>query len=81
MNSPDRYNSIILIKYEVPYAGNVNIKLYDILGREVDMMVDAYKTAGRYQVSYNYSSFSSGLYFCLIQTEHSQAIRKLLFIK
>jgi len=62
-NYPNPFNPVTQIKYQVPTASKVTLKVYDILGREVATLVDQVRTAGVYSVSFNGSSLSSGVYF------------------
>ncbi len=61
-NYPNPFNPITELTYALPEAANVEIKVFDILGREVAQLVNEFKDAGNYTASFNAASFSSGIY-------------------
>jgi hypothetical protein len=67
-NYPNPFNPATTIRYDVPVASHVTIKLYDVLGREVQTLVDEFVDAGYRQVVIDASALSSGLYFYRMQT-------------
>ncbi len=62
-NYPNPFNPSTTIKYSIPKASFVTLKVYDILGREVSALVNEQKPAGSYEVKFNASNLSSGVYF------------------
>ncbi len=89
-NYPNPFNPTTVISYQLPVGGDVTIKVYDLLGREVATLVDEYKPAGNYEVEFNPSSgssfrlvrnLSSGIYFCRLQTENYSKTIKMLYLK
>lgn len=62
-NYPNPFNPETHIEFQVPKAGNVSIKIYDINGREVESVYSGRVEAGRYQAVWNASGKSSGVYF------------------
>ena len=62
-NYPNPFNPSTKINYDLPFDSKVDIKLFDIAGREVANIVNTVQTAGYYTVSFNASSLSSGAYF------------------
>ncbi|MDI6803891.1 MAG: T9SS type A sorting domain-containing protein, partial [Bacteroidota bacterium] len=62
-NHPNPFNPTTQIGYALPEASYVTLKVYDVLGREVEQLVDGYKETGYYEVEWDASQFSSGLYF------------------
>lgn len=66
-NYPNPFNPSTVISYQLPAAGDVNLKVYDVLGRYVATLVDEYKEAGSYEVEFNPESSiqqpASGVYF------------------
>jgi len=65
-NYPNPFNPSTVIKYELPKANHVTLKVYDILGKEVAALVDREQEQGRYEVSFDGSKLSSGVYICRI---------------
>jgi len=51
-NYPNPFNPSTVISYQLPISGNVTLKVYDILGREITTLVDEYKNAGRYEIEF-----------------------------
>ena len=68
-NYPNPFNPSTKINYDLPVDGRVSIRLYDISGREVAMLVNEVKTAGYYTLSFNASNLASGMYFYRINAE------------
>ncbi|MGD0591620.1 MAG: phospholipase D-like domain-containing protein [Bacteroidota bacterium] len=80
-NYPNPFNPVTSISYQLPSAGHINLKVYDILGREVAILVDEIKPAGTYSVRWEASRFSSGAYFYRLQAGHFVDTKKLVLIK
>jgi hypothetical protein len=80
-NYPNPFNPSTTITYALPKAGNVKLTIYDVLGREVKTLVNEYKTAGTYNVTFDGSSLSSGLYFYRINAGGFTETKKMLLIK
>ncbi len=71
-NYPNPFNPVTIISYQLPAAGNVKLKVYDVLGNEVATLVDEYKPAGGYEVEFNIGrdsspALASGIYFYRLQ--------------
>jgi hypothetical protein len=62
-NYPNPFNPTTVITYSIPTDGKVKLSIYDVLGKEVNMVINEYKVAGTYQVQFNGSRLSSGTYF------------------
>ena len=62
-NYPNPVSATTRIKYEIPFDGRVAIKLYDVLGREVNTLVDEQKQAGHHFTEYNASALQKGIYY------------------
>lgn len=80
-NYPNPFNPLTSINYEVQENGRVELRVYDINGREAATLVSEYKIAGRYQVIFNGSGLSSGLYFYRLQAGSFTAVKRMLLIK
>jgi hypothetical protein len=80
-NYPNPFNPTTRISYTIPKAGYVQIKIYDLLGREVSKLVDDVKSAGDYTVDWNGSNYSSGIYFYSIRYNNQTLYKKMLMVK
>jgi hypothetical protein len=80
-NYPNPFNPSTSIKYSIPQRNNVSLKIYDILGNEIAVLVNETKEAGSYNVQYNASALSSGVYFYSIQAGDFFESRKMILMK
>jgi phosphatidylserine/phosphatidylglycerophosphate/cardiolipin synthase-like enzyme len=80
-NYPNPFNPATNISYQLPSTGHVNLKVYDVLGREAAILVDEIKPTGTYSVRWEASHFSSGVYFYRIQAGRFVDTKKLVLIK
>jgi hypothetical protein len=62
-NYPNPFNPVTTINYDLPAAGVVRLVVYDILGKEIDMLINEKQTAGKYKVTWDASNYPSGVYF------------------
>lgn len=81
-NYPNPFNPTTTIKYDLPKAATVTLKIYDILGREVKTLVDhEMKTAGSYRVVFDASNLASGVYLYRLQTNDYVNVKKMILLK
>jgi hypothetical protein len=86
-NYPNPFNPTTTISYELPRASYVKLAIYDVLGRVVSNLVDGVQAANRYQVEWNPSHLSSGVYFYRIEARSQDgsanftSVKKLLYMK
>ena len=80
-NYPNPFNPSTTISYQIPAKGKVTIKVYDTLGKEVAVLVDGYKERGRYNVMFDGSKLTSGIYFYSLVSGKYKATRKLILLK
>jgi hypothetical protein len=80
-NHPNPFNPTTTINYSLPSEGNVTLKIYDIQGNEVITLVNETKVAGYYNVVFNASNLSSGLYFYSIRSGDFLSTKKMLLLK
>ncbi|NUM63620.1 MAG: T9SS type A sorting domain-containing protein [Ignavibacteriaceae bacterium] len=78
---PNPFNPSTTIKYSVPNDDNVSLKVFDILGREVELLVDEYKNAGTYSIEFNASRFASGVYFYQLQSGRFIETKKMILLR
>jgi len=75
------FNPTTTIKYSLPNSDIVSLKVFDILGREVAILLDEYKTAGTHTVEFNASQLASGVYFYQLQSKNFVETKKMLLMK
>ncbi len=80
-NYPNPFNPSTSIKYELPRASLVRLSVYDIVGREVSVLVNERKNAGSYQVKFDGAGLSSGVYFYRLHAGDFLQTRKLCLIR
>jgi hypothetical protein len=73
-NYPNPFNPETVLEYDVPSARQVSLVVYDVLGREVGVLVNELKTPGRYRVSFKPEGLASGVYFCRMRVQPSGAV-------
>jgi subtilisin-like proprotein convertase family protein len=82
-NYPNPFNPSTRIRYSIPFGANVEIKVYDILGRETAVLVNEYKPAGNYEVEFSTAGkgIASGIYFYKLTAGNSSSVKKLILLK
>ena len=80
-NHPNPFNPSTTIKYYIPETMSVKLSVYDLLGREIEVLVNEIKTAGTQQVKFNATQLGSGLYIYRLQTGNYSAVKKMMFLK
>ena len=80
-NYPNPFNPVTTIKYSIPQSDFVNLRIYDMLGREIETLVNEEKPAGEYYVNFDGTNFSSGVYLYKLQTGTYIQAKKLLLLK
>jgi predicted extracellular nuclease len=80
-NYPNPFNPSTTIRYSVPAAGRVSLKVYNILGQEVATLVNTQKSAGTYNVTFDASKLSTGVYFYRIISGSFAQVKKMLLLK
>ena len=80
-NYPNPFNPTTQIEYSLPERGHVSLKVYDLLGKEVAMLVNEHKAPGSYEVSFDASGLSSGVYFYRLKANGFVDTKKLVVLK
>jgi Secretion system C-terminal sorting domain len=80
-NYPNPFNPTTNIRYSIAAGGNVTLKVYDMLGNEAATIVNEKQNAGSYEVKFDGSSLSSGIYFYKLQTGNFTEAKKMILIK
>ncbi|MCC6865702.1 MAG: T9SS type A sorting domain-containing protein [Ignavibacteria bacterium] len=79
-NFPNPFNPVTSIKYDIPQNGQVTIKIYDLLGREVFTYSD-HKLAGSYELKFDGSKLASGMYIYQITADMFTDTKKMVLLK
>ncbi|HMQ70631.1 MAG TPA: T9SS type A sorting domain-containing protein [Ignavibacteria bacterium] len=80
-NYPNPFNPVTKIKYDLPFEGNVSIKIFDISGRLIKTLINENKVAGRYEVDFHGENLSSGVYYYKIESGDFSQVRKMILLK
>jgi len=80
-NYPNPFNPNTTISFSIPQKSDVSVKIYDILGNEVTTLVNETREAGRYNVNFNASNYSSGVYFYTIKAGNFNETKKMTLLK
>lgn len=80
-NYPNPFNPSTVISYQLSVTSNVKIVVYDLLGREIAILVNEEKFPGEYEIQFNGSQLSSGTYFYRLTSGQYTETKKMVFIK
>jgi hypothetical protein len=80
-NFPNPFNPSTLINYSIPEQTHVILKIFDMLGNEIKTLVNKEQYAGNYEVKFNASFLSSGIYFYRLQTGSFTDTKRMILIK
>ena len=80
-NYPNPFNPATEIGYSISKSGHVSLIVYDILGKEVSVLVNEMQNPGNYKVRYDASALTSGIYFYKIHSEGFSDIKRMMLIK
>jgi len=90
-NYPNPFNPLTKIVYQIPEKGNVTLKVYDMLGKEVTTLVEEYRNEGRYEVEFSAiggsasggdaGNLASGIYIYQLRVNNYIATKKMILMK
>ena len=80
-NYPNPFNPVTKINFSIQKNGFVTLKVFDVLGREVENLVNENRVAGNYSVEFNGSNLTSGLYFYRLEANGFTETKKMLLVK
>ena len=80
-NYPNPFNPSTTISYSIPSSEYVTLKIYDILGSEIALLVNKEQTAGFYNVEFNANNFPSGIYIYTLQFGNNMQSKKMILLK
>jgi hypothetical protein len=80
-NYPNPFNGQTIIKYSIHSPGTVKITLYDVMGRELKVLVNEYKNPGEHEIRLNGNTLSSGVYIYQLESNSIRLTKKMLYLK
>ncbi len=80
-NYPNPFNIQTVIKYDIPERSYVSINIYDVLGNQITSLINEFKSAGRYEVTCNAESLTSGVYYYQLITKAFFQSKKMILLK
>jgi hypothetical protein len=80
-NYPNPFNPNTKISWHSPVANHQTLKVYDVLGNEVATLVNEFRNAGSYEVDFDASKLSSGVYFYKLQAGDFVQTKKMILMK
>jgi len=80
-NYPNPFNPSTVMSYQLAISGDVSLKVYDLVGKEVASLVNQIQNAGKYSVTFNASGLASGMYFYKLQANGFSQVKKMMLLK
>ena len=80
-NYPNPFNPVTDIHYSIAHADKVTLRVFNVLGQEVAVLVDGLQTAGLHKVSFDGANLPSGVYIYRLETPNFSSSRKMLLLK
>lgn len=80
-NYPNPFNPVTVIKFSIPYRSNVRITVYNLNGQAIKEIINGSIEPGSHEIIFDGSSLSSGTYFCKMETDGYNEIKKMVLIK
>jgi endoglucanase len=80
-NYPNPFNSTTVIDFSVASASEVTIKIYDLLGKEVEILIAEQKQPGNYSIQFSSEKLPSGVYICTMNTGGYSSSKKIILLK
>ena len=80
-NYPNPFNPSTTISYEIPDQSFVSLKVYDVLGNEVETLVNEERSAGRYSAVFDASKLASGIYLYRLRAGSFFQVRKMILVR
>jgi hypothetical protein len=78
---PNPFNSSTAIRFDLSVAGEVDLTVFDIMGRRVATLIDGRVEAGRHIVTWDASAAASGIYFCMLTAGNNVSARRMTLLK
>ncbi len=80
-NFPNPFNPSTTIQYQIPEAGNVFIRIYNVLGQQIESLNFTHNAGGYYSIKWNAKNYASGLYFYKIDAGVFRDVKKMILLR
>jgi hypothetical protein len=80
-NYPNPFNPATTIKFDVRTSGNISLKVFDVLGREVEVIVNDFLKSGSYSVQFSGDNLPSGVYYYELRAESFSETKRMMLVK
>jgi C1A family cysteine protease len=80
-NYPNPFNPSTVINYNLPSASDVQLTVFDIMGKEIRTLVNRHQQAGEYKVTFDASNLANGVYFYKLSADNITQVRKMILMK
>lgn len=80
-NYPNPFNPVTRISFTLPASGIVTLKIYDVTGKEVSVLINETKNAGKYSIDFNADALSSGVYFYKLEAGNAALTKKMILLR
>jgi len=80
-NYPNPFNASTIINYDLPHAAQVTLAVYDLLGRQIEILVDSHRPAGSHSITWHAENQPSGIYFYRLIAGETIFTKKLTILK
>ena len=79
-NFPNPFNEVTTLRYSIEKLGFINLKIYDLSGRQIADLVDAQQSVGSYQIEWRPNNIPSGIYLAVLTTDGNSAVTQRLVL-
>jgi hypothetical protein len=80
-NYPNPFNPSTKISYSIPQSGNVTLKIFDVLGKEIASLVNGFVTSGYHEIQFDAKNLSAGIYFYTVTLAGNSITKKMILLK
>lgn len=80
-NYPNPFNPYTIISYELPQESRVELKIYNVLGKEIITLKDGVEAPGRHEIKFDAAALPSGIYFCTLKSGSFAKTEKMILLK
>ena len=80
-NYPNPFNPVTKISFDLPEDENVNLTVFDLKGSKIKELLNGKKPAGYYEISFDGSNLSSGIYIAILKTNNQNASKRMILLK